>query len=66
MAGGGEAPAGEDAIMADLAVLQRATQAGEDTEWAAGSKVDIQETGWRPPQGQSGDGRTSLNDKLGY
>ena len=28
----------------------------------ADSKYDV----WLPPQGQSGDGRTSLNDKLGY
>ena len=28
--------------------------------------VDSKYATWMPPQGQTGDGRTSLNDKLGY
>jgi hypothetical protein len=58
-------------VLADLAVLQQARrraahaedEAADEAAAAAGAAAA---TEWRPPQGQKGDGRSSLNDKLGY
>lgn len=63
--GGGDAPA--VGVEADLTVLRAARQraatgVGEDDAQDAARN----EVGWAPPAGQTGDGRTSLNDRLGY
>lgn len=50
-------------LMADLAVLQGLH--GVDPS-QAGSKDEDQSASWQPPENQKGDGRTSLNDQLGY
>ncbi|GIL63581.1 hypothetical protein Vafri_17621 [Volvox africanus] len=57
--GGGSA---EAAVAADLEVLAAARRRRE--ELAAAEAAEAAQ--WRPPEGQRGDGRTSLNDKLGY
>lgn len=45
-------------VLEDLALLSGASK-------GAGAAAEEMEE-WRPPQGQTGNGRTSLNDKLGY
>ena len=67
----GGAAAAEAALAADLALLQRRAQAGGDTDRGAAGAPEAGRAGdeaaaWRPPEGQKGDGRTSLNDLLGY
>ena len=67
----GGAAAAEAALAADLALLQRQAQAGGDPDRGAAGASDAGRAGdeaaaWRPPEGQKGDGRTSLNDLLGY
>ncbi|GAQ91101.1 hypothetical protein KFL_007270080 [Klebsormidium nitens] len=37
-----------------------------DVETAQGDEEQAEQPVWEPPQGQTGDGRTALNDKLGY
>ena len=67
----GGARSAEAQLAADLALLQRTAQSGGD---AGRGKAGGPEAGgagdggasWRPPEGQKGDGRTSLNDLLGY
>ena len=56
---GGDA---EASVAADLELLAAARRRRE--ELAAQEAAEAAE--WLPPQGQRGDGRTSLNDKLGY
>lgn len=64
----------EDAVskvMADLDVLRHAAvggaghRNGPDGDGKDGQD-QTHEAVWRPPQGQSGSGRTALNDKFGY
>ncbi|KAK9842408.1 hypothetical protein WJX84_012265 [Apatococcus fuscideae] len=55
----------DDQVLEDMAVLARsraaaATADGLDESEAAAGQA------WKPPQGQRGDGRTKLNDLLGY
>lgn len=59
--GGGNADA-TAAVLADLAVLQAARGGGGGGD-EAGDEAAAE---WRPPEGQRGDGRTRLNDQLGY
>ena len=47
-------------LLADLALLQGASNAAE-----AAQRADEAEQ-WKPPDDQKGDGRTKLNDLLGY
>ncbi|KAK9833306.1 hypothetical protein WJX81_005069 [Elliptochloris bilobata] len=59
----GGAASAEAQLAADLALLQGSGREGADLE--RGEPRD--EGGpWQPPKGQKGDGRTSLNDVLGY
>ena len=67
------AAGGAGGILQDLALLQRAgrpEQDGMESDHAAAEQQPVQEQqqpeGWRPPEGQRGDGRTKLNDLLGY
>lgn len=54
---------GESNILADLAMLRNASRQAEiEGEEASGD----QPLAWQQPKGQTGDGRTALNDKLGY
>ena len=47
-----------------MAVLRKArAPAAEDSEANEDSQAAV---GWKPPEGQQGDGRTKLNDLLGY
>jgi hypothetical protein len=55
-------------VASDLEVLHRARQGAGG---ALGTWHDEREEGgaegaWRPPEGQTGDGRSKLNDALGY
>ncbi len=51
-------------VAADLAALTgKVSSYGDDMPDAS---ANIQQDVWKPPQGQSGDGKTSLNDKFGY
>ena len=49
-------------VLADLEVLRKAQRAGH----AAEAGEEEHEAAWQPPQGQKGDGKTALNEKLGY
>ncbi|KAK9805589.1 hypothetical protein WJX72_006586 [[Myrmecia] bisecta] len=68
----GAAPAAgpSSSILQDLAALANARQAAaareadQDQNGSAGAGA--MDAGWQPPTGQTGDGRTSLNDKLVY
>ena len=48
-------------LMADLAVLRGVQEASNNGDVDEG---DL--SAWKPPTGQSGDGRTALNEQLGY
>ena len=51
-------------VAADLAVLSgRISSYDADVPDVS---VTMQQNDWKPPEGQRGDGKTSLNDKLGY
>lgn len=55
----------EAKVAADLAALTgRASH--HEYEDQHDVSANIQQEPWKPPQGQRGDGKTSLNDKLGY
>ena len=58
------ATAGESSILADLDLLRKASREQSGSKDAEESKDGS--SIWQQPQGQSGDGRTALNDKLGY
>ena len=65
--GGKEAETGRARLMADLAALQGASNRdgqGRDAGDDAGGQGA--EAVWKPPPGQTGDGRTGLNEQLGY
>lgn len=67
----GGAAAAEAALAADLVLLQRQAQVGGNPDRGNADASDAGHAGdeaaaWRPPEGQKGDGRTSLNDLLGY
>ena len=47
-------------LLADLALLQGASSAAESAQHADEAQQ------WKPPDDQKGDGRTKLNDLLGY
>lgn len=70
--GAGGAASAEAQLAMDLALLQGARLEVEDQDEGGKpgrnlSGDTVGEDGvWRPPQGQSGDGRTTLNDLLGY
>jgi hypothetical protein len=60
-------------VEADLALLSSASRrglgdaaAGEEGGGGDGEGGAGGPTAWVRPQGQTGDGRTSLNDKFGY
>lgn len=55
-----EGAASASGLLADLALLQGASNAAE-----AAQRADKAEQ-WKPPDNQKGDGRTKLNDLLGY
>lgn len=68
---GGPAQPPPGGLLANLVLLQRGGRIGgeeeeEAVEEAAVEAVHPREAGWQPPQGQKGDGRTKLNDLLGY
>ena len=51
-------------VAADLAALTgRVSSYGDEVPDVS---VTMQQDEWKPPQGQKGDGKTSLNDKFGY
>ena len=53
--------------MADLAALSGRSAAYADEQGKMQDvSVAMQYGEWQPPKGQRGDGKTSLNDKLGY
>ena len=61
------ADSGDAGVLADLARLQRAGHgSGEVLDEDMSSLKVVAAPEWRPPQGQQGDGRTKLNDLLGY
>ena len=51
-------------VAADLAALTG--RGGSFDPETPDVSVTMQQDEWKPPQGQRGDGKTSLNDKLGY
>lgn len=56
-------------VEADLALLSSASrraQEGSAAEEGLAEQEQQAAATWAPPKGQSGDGRTSLNDKFGY
>ena len=53
-------------MLADLALLRSAARTGREETGEGLDRVVIEETAWQPPVDQSGDGKTSLNEKLGY
>lgn len=53
-------------VMADLALLSRVKKSVGDRADAEAVDEAAAAAAWRPPKGQTGDGRTSLSDKLGY
>lgn len=63
-------------LMADLARLQGLHEAGAPADDPSDPSLgavhknvpqeEVSDLEWRPPSGQTGDGRTSLNAKLGY
>ena len=55
---------GESSVLADLDLLKKASREERGSSDAEESKDES--FVWEQPQGQSGDGRTALNDKLGY
>ena len=57
-ASAGGAPAAR--LLADLALLEGAGDISRLSEVGAGAEQ------WKPPEDQKGDGRTKLNDLLGY
>ncbi|CAL8465521.1 g5057 [Coccomyxa elongata] len=72
-AAAGEKPQPRGGLLADLALLQRGAMSLADAEeLPEGAAVEADGAGsgeepvWQPPQGQRGDGRTELNDALGY
>lgn len=58
---GGKAQDAQAKLLADLAALQQASRRGPEAGAGEGAAGE-----WRPPSGQTGDGRTSLNERLGY
>ena len=51
---------GASGLLADLALLQGTDNVGHLAEEGDGTER------WKPPEDQKGDGRTKLNDVLGY
>ncbi len=74
-AGGAAEGSQQTGLLASLALLQRGGRPSDGEDLAEDNPVGdlaVGENGsatapqWQPPQGQKGDGRTKLNDALGY
>jgi hypothetical protein len=57
-------------LLANLALLQKGTsgldEGNNEDAVAADASESVGAPAWKPPEGQRGDGRTKLNDLLGY
>ncbi len=56
-------PSTEDAVMSDI---QRLIDASSGARRLSDDEADARDVEWTAPAGQSGDGTSALNKKLGY
>lgn len=54
----------QSGFLADLELLTKANRHQETEQGGQGGNPE--HSTWQQPQGQSGDGRTALNDRYGY